>query len=381
MKRKADRFPLLVAVLLFFPVLACGQKEDNASGGATGGSGSVNGELESTLPSSSSGIVTISERWLSAWDTTANLDSPAVWVGEGEVWVVTTAKGTHDLWVHDASTGALLRRVGKPGSGPGEFNYPNGIAIVGDLLLVVERDNHRVQALALPGFEPLGDFGADVLERPYGIAVSETPDALSVYVTDDYGNDIDLPDGVAPTGDFTRRVKQFRVSLAPEGVEAELVRTFGEAEGPGAILVAESIQVDEEQSLLLIADEFNLELEAYSLDGSYLGRTVGSDLYDHGDPEGIMLYRCGSSGYWILTDQGFARTVFHVLDRVTMEHLGSFSGEVTANTDGIWLTQASVPGLGQGALFALHDDGGLAAFAWDDIGQALGLQTGCSPSL
>jgi 3-phytase len=91
-----------------------------------------------------------------------------------------------------------------------------------------------------------------------------------------------------------------------------------------------------------------------------------------------MLYRCGDQGYWILTDQGETRTVFHLLDRRTFEFLGSFAGEVTANTDGIWLTQETVAGLGRGALFALHDDGGVAAFAWDDIASAFGLRTGCT---
>jgi 3-phytase len=136
--------------------------------------------------------------------------------------------------------------------------------------------------------------------------------------------------------------------------------------------------VDEEQGILLVADEFNFELEVYGLDGQYLERTVGSDLFTHGDPEGIMLYRCGEEGYWILTDQGETRTVFHLLDRVSMEPLGSFAGEVTANTDGIWLEQGMVPGVGRGALFALHDDGGLSAFSWETIAERFELQSGCS---
>jgi 3-phytase len=380
MRRISNASPLIVAGLLIFLMGLWVLRDPPGLG--TSQTGSDSEPLgENGLPTfSGSGATVIPEVWVSAWDTTANLDSPAVWVGDEEVWLVTTAKGTNDLWVHDAATGKLLQRVGHKGSGPGEFNYPNGIAIAGDLVMVTERDNHRVQVLSLPDFEPLGDFGAEVLERPYGITVYQVADTLQVYVTDDYGNDLDLPEGVAPEGDFTHRINHFRVTRGPEGLETEFVRAFGEAAGPGAILVAESIQVDEEQGLLLVADEFNFELEVYGLDGRYLGRTVGSDLYEHGDPEGIMLYRCGAGGYWILTDQGLARTVFHVLDRITMEHLGSFSGEVTANTDGIWLTQASVSGVGQGALFALHDDGGLAAFAWDDIGQALGLRTGCIPS-
>ena len=324
-------------------------------------------------------VVAIPERWVSAWDTTANLDSPAFWAGGDQAWVITTAKGTHDLWVHDAGTGELLRRVGSQGTGPGQFKYPNGIAVVGDLLLVIERDNHRVQMLGLPDFEPRGWFGKHELRRPYGVALVTVDTGWDIYVTDDYGNDVDRPDGEAPTGDFTRRVKLFRIEMDGAGTpQGRFVRAFGEADGEGALLVVESIQVDEENDVLLVADEFAFELELYGLDGDYRGRTIAEGLFRHGDPEGIMLYRCGGDGYWVLTDQGERRTVFHILERRTFDHLGSFAGEVTANTDGIWLTQESVPGMGAGALFALHDDGGLAAFAWDDIAGAMGLEAGCS---
>jgi 3-phytase len=326
------------------------------------------------------GVTIVPERWLSPWDTTSNLDSPAFWQGEEGAWVVSTAKGTHDLWVHDARNGTLLERVGRQGSARGEFDYPNGIAILDALLLVVERDNHRVQLLTLPGFQSLGWFGTEELIRPYGIALFSGPDGvISIYITDDYGNEEDLPEGAEPTGDFTRRVKRFDLRLSTTNGEPEATYrgAFGEADGPGALLVVESIQVDEEAGLLLVADEHNLELELYDLGGAYLGRTVGGGLFRAGDPEGIMLYRCGVDGYWVLTDQGDTRSVFHVLDRRSFQLLGSFAGETTANTDGIWLTQEHVPGLGNGALLALHDDGGLGAFAWEDIAGALGLQAGC----
>ena len=293
--------------------------------------------------------------------------------------MVSTAKGTHDLWIHDATDGSFLMRFGGQGAGPGQFNYPNGITVFGDLLLVVERDNHRVQALSMPDFEPLGWFGEETLVRPYGIAVYERDDGiLVVYVTDDYGNELDLPEGMDPSGDFTRRVKRFELQTAADGSpEATFLGAFGEARGPGALMVVESIQVDESQNLLLVADEHNFEVELYSLDGQYLDRTVGSEIYRSGDPEGIMLYRCGSQGYWVLTDQGVTRSVFHVLDRESFQIVGSFAGEVTANTDGIWLDQGNVPGLGEGVLIALHDDGGVSGFAWEDIARALGLRRGC----
>jgi 3-phytase len=173
-------------------------------------------------------------------------------------------------------------------------------------------------------------------------------------------------------------VKQFELQVgSDEAPEASFVRAFGQGEGPGALRVVESIQVDEEHGVLLIADEHRFELELYNLEGEYLDRTVGAGLYRYGDPEGIALYRCGSDGYWILTDQGEARSVFHVLDRQTFQHLGSFAGRVTANTDGIWLDQGEVPGLGQGILLASHLDGAVAALAWEDVATALGLRTGC----
>jgi 3-phytase len=367
MLRDSNVRPLIMAALLIPLLSACRPGEEDASS-------------DPVLPTDLTGVTIVPERWVSAWDTTSNLDSPAFWQGGEGSWVVSTAKGTHDLWVHDAASGELIRRVGGQGSGPGEFNYPNGIAIVDDLLLVVERDNHRVQMLSLPGFEPMGWFGEDELVRPYGIAFYPGSDgSLNLYITDDYGNELDPPEGQDPAGDFTRRVKRFEMSTHPDGPPEVAFRgAFGEADGPGALMVVESIQVDEEAGVLLVADEHNFELELYGLSGEYLDRTEATGLFRAGDPEGIMLYRCGpGEGYWILTDQGSTRSVFHVLDRASFELLGAFAGEVVANTDGIWLTQEEVPGLGAGALFALHDDGGLGAFAWEDVAEALGLRAGC----
>lgn len=341
------------------------------------------------------GLPIVPEQWTSPYDAASDLDSPAYWSDPAGSWVIVTAKGTDDLWVFDASTGDLLRRVGEEGDAPGQFDRPNGIAVVGDLLLVVERDNDRVQALSLPSFEPLGSFGQDALEFPYGITYVERDEgALDLYVTDDYGNELDLPFLPPFRGDITRRVKHFRLrntapgaagtdawgsdNLEPGQLKAELVRTFGEPRGAGSLRVVESIGADPDAGLLLIADEHDFALEAYDLEGTYLDRTVAGDLYAHGDPEGVALYRCeDGGGYWILTDQGKQRTVFHLLDRRTLDPVGGFAGATTANTDGIWLTQDRVAGVGDAALFALHDDGGLSAFAWSDIASALALRTGC----
>ena len=97
-------------------------------------------------------VAALRESWMTTRDTLDNIDSPAVWHGpRGEHWVLSTAKATDVVVVNDASTGALVRRLGASGTGRGQMRRPNGIAIAGDLAFVVERDNHRVQVFRLPG--------------------------------------------------------------------------------------------------------------------------------------------------------------------------------------------------------------------------------------
>jgi 3-phytase len=320
--------------------------------------------------------VTIEEAWRSPPMDGDNIDSAAV--AEGLGWLVITAKATHQLVVLDAATGELLRRVGGPGSGLGEFRRPNGVAVVNDLVLVVERDNHRVQVLRLPAFDPVLTFGETELERPYGIAVDAShPGALQVYVTDMFEL---APDDDPTNRRLADRVKQYRVSIDDTGITPSFIRFFGEVAGDGALLKVETIGVDPGLGRLLIADEHPSfrNFKIYDLDGDFIGETAGDGLFS-GEPEGIAMWACGVEGYWLTTDQHDATTVFHVLDRRTLEPVGAFSGPGTANTDGVALTRAALPGLPSGAFFAIHDDRGVSAFDWRDIVERLGLSRACQP--
>jgi 3-phytase len=101
-----------------------------------------------------------------------DVDSLAFWAGpEGPPWLLATQKDLSYILVLDATTGELLKKVGGMGDELGRFNRPNGIAVIDDLVLVVDQRSRRVQVLRLPDFEPLGSFGEDLLKRPYGVAV------------------------------------------------------------------------------------------------------------------------------------------------------------------------------------------------------------------
>ena len=86
----------------------------------------------------------VPERYVTPSLPAEEMDSLATWTAaDGALWVIATAKSTHRLLVFNGATGALLHEVGVKGTLPGQFNRPNGIAVAGNHLFVVERDNHR----------------------------------------------------------------------------------------------------------------------------------------------------------------------------------------------------------------------------------------------
>lgn len=303
-----------------------------------------------------------------------NVDSLAVWAPGG--WLLATAKSSDSVIVLDVASGAVIRRLGGAGEGAGQFKRPNGIAVVDDLLLVVERDNRRVQIIALPELTTVGLIGADVLRFPYGVAAfASGRGRYEVYVTDSYQQSGST---IPPDALLGERVRHFRVERDQAGLHTTLVRSFGATSGPGALHVVESIAADPRADRLLVADEavgFH-DIKVYTLDGRFTGQVLGHGLFQ-AEPEGIALVECGAGGFWVTTDQQRARTVFYLLDRRTLELRGSFRGDVVANTDGIVTATAAVKGFPSGAVFAVDNDVRVAAFGWPAIADALGLPGQC----
>ncbi len=322
--------------------------------------------------------VTLSESFVTDTTRAENIDSPAYWTdGKTIHWVIATAKATDRLMVYDAGTGAFLKHVGTKGNAPRQFRYPNGVAVVDDFLIIVERDNHRVQLFHLPEFTPLGFIGADELRRPYGVAVFRGNGFFyTLYVTDNYGTD---GESVPPDSLLGERVKQYSFTVAAGRLQSKFVRAFGEVTGGGVLRDVESIYVDPENNTLLIAEEDARirNVKVYTLDGNFTGKTIGDGVIEH-EAEGIALYRCNDTeGYWVLTDQSMSANRFHLYGRTTFTYLGSFAGKVTLNTDGIWLVQQPVGSFEQGVFYAVHNDQAVAAFSWQSIADSLSLRHDC----
>lgn len=332
-----------------------------------------NEETESETDGASAPVV-LTETYLTERNENDNVDSPAIWHGpEGQHWLIATAKSTDKLLVYNAIDGSYIREVGGTGTEAGQLARPNGIYIMDNLCVIVERDNHRVQVFTLPGFETVGMFGAGDLIKPYGIAMTKSGSApqYTVWITDNYET---ADEQVPPDAELGKRVHRYDFVIQNGELVVMPSSTFGQTEGPGVLKVVESIAVDPPN--LLIADEFAEQnnIKVYTHDGQFTGTIINHGMFKS-QPEGIALYTTsGTGGYWIVTDQSKTENVFHVLDRNTFKHLGAFKGATTLNTDGIWVTNVPFGPFASGAFFAIHDDGNVACFDWAEISAALHLE-------
>lgn len=321
----------------------------------------------------------VAEAFLTPLTPEDNIDSPASWTGPDGRLLIATAKSTHRLMLYRGDSGEALGVAGERGSAAGQLARPNGIFVIDDLALTVERDNQRVQVFALPGFEPLGSFGETELRKPYGLWLRRSGEGYEVKVSDAYMDPSD-EDLVPPLEQLGQRFQRYHFTLGESGIEASHLGSFGATDAAGAIRIPESLWGDEAHDRLLISEEDEADgtrIKVYSLaDFGYAGMDLGAELFG-AQAEGIALYTCADgSGHWIATDQFKDRSLFHVFDRISLEHRGAFAGEVTRNTDGIWLDQTPSERFPQGVFYAVHDDQGVAAFDWSDIAAALGLE-GC----
>jgi len=324
-------------------------------------------------------VPVVPESWISAPLPGEEMDSLAVWAPDADrLWLLATAKQSERLLLFDGESGVRLGASGGPGDGPGQFRRPNGVAVSGDLLFVVDRDHHRVQVLHLPDFAVLGEFGAGELRLPYGLWVDGSgTDGAIVYVTDSFMADFATAQ-LPPREQLAERIKRYRIAVDAAGrLQARYLGAFGDIGDAGALRMVESIAGDPGHDRLLIAEEDNRvgsTLREYSLDGRFLGRNLPPF---EDDAEGVALWACGAdAGYWVAVDQ-LDPTRFRLFERTSLAPAGSFSGARTALTDGIALHSGPSARFPHGVLFALHADRAVAAFDLGQVARRLRLSPAC----
>jgi 3-phytase len=355
----------LVIAISFLLVTACqNQRTDNTQASTQ--------PSQSVLPE----VAVIKEAFTTSRDESDNVDSPALWHGvDGQHWLLATAKEGNVVIVYDAATGEKISQFGKTGSALGELSRPNGIAVIDNYAVIVERDNHRIQVVSLPDFESLGVFGEAFLRKPYGLTLDFFEDEYHIYVTDNY----ETPEEeTLPADSLGQRVHHFVFTIDNRTVAAEHIKAFGDTSGEGVLYKVESLLLDRTLNRLLIADEHeeHRNVKVYDAEGDFSGQVIPHNYFFY-EPEGIVLWECeaDSSGYYLMVDQGKINNTFQVFDRKSLEYIGGFGGEITRNTDGIAITQKAFGNFKEGAFYPVHDDGSLTAIAWEDIAKTLGLKS------
>jgi 3-phytase len=324
-------------------------------------------------------VVEINETFTTFRDESDNVDSPALWHGDdGQNWLLATAKEANVIMVYDAGTGEKIMQFGQTGNALGDLSRPNGIAVIDNYAVIIERDNHRIQVFSLPEFNSLGVFGETFLRKPYGLTIDKFEDKYPLYVTDNY----ESPDEETPPADsLGQRVHHFVFTVDNKQVNAEHIKAFGETTGEGVLYKVESLLLDRTYNRLLIADEHeeHRNVKIYNSEGKFTGQVIPHNYFFY-EPEGIVLWECeaDSSGYYLMVDQGKINNTFQVFDRKTLEYLGGFGGKITRNTDGIAITQKAFGNFKHGAFFPVHNDGSLTAISWEDIAKTLSLRNDCN---
>ena len=190
----------------------------------------------------------IDERYITERVPDENIDSVAVAPAENgqPALLFATAKSTDVIKVYDASTGEeVVEELGGTGPWPDNYLRPNGVAVADGLLVVVERDNRRINVRSLPDYRVVDTFGYEDLRNPYGVWLQSLgDDRYRIWVTDAY----EMPDeSVPPNDELNERIKSFRMTVERNAdgevvaLSQHLERTFGETTPPGALRIVESI--------------------------------------------------------------------------------------------------------------------------------------------
>jgi len=286
------------------------------------------------------GIETVQPVDLGLAHSGRNYDDLCFWRDPADVeqsLVFVTSKDVSAVEVFELSTGAYVTSI----TG---FSLANNCDVVDDLLVTTDSRAGKVMVDRIPSFERVHAFTG--FSDPQGVSAL---DRRHVYVTEKTGlvRVLDL--------DTLREVTSFDSGFTSQ----------------------EGVVADAQNQHVFIANDAIGRIRVFTAGGTLL--TDVSGVFGT-DAEGLAIYRCGSGGYLLASDQ--SHDEFEVFDRLTLRHLGTFlvrdaSGDRVNDTDGIDIFQAPTARFPAGVFGACDSCSGTGddvdLVRWERIASALGL--------
>lgn len=243
-----------------------------------------------------------------------------------------------------------IRGVKRPNNVDVSTDFRLNDSTTTDILVFTEREAKRVRVFSVPEMTPLDNGGFPVFQNaelpdhglPMGIALYHAPAAGEHYFIVGRKN-----------GPRKGYLQQYRLVNTASGLQAELVRTFGEFSGKKEI---EAIAVDAELGYIYYADEGHGIRKYYADPGKGDEELANFGMeYFREDIEGIALIRGDAqNGVIIVSDQQKGR--FNFFDRQSNQYLGSLDLGTT-ETDGCEAINVNLGGAFPNGLFvAMSND-------------------------
>lgn len=225
----------------------------------------------------------------------------------------------------------LVAAWGRPGSGPGQFNQPTGIAVSGDRVFVSDARNGRIQVFDRSGRFRY-QFGRSSDDTALGRPMNLTVAGDELYVADYW----------------TSRVAVY-------GLDGTLHRLIGrEGRGPGAFNSPGGVAVAGDGTLY-VADFYNQRVQHLAADGRFLGQwgttgEVGSGPGEFNYPTDVAI---AAAGALVVADGYNDRIqVFAPDGRLLRKWGGPFAANIHGPFNGWFATVTSVAVGPAGAVFA-----------------------------
>lgn len=286
-------------------------------------------------------------------------DDPAIWINEAHpeksLIIGTDKEQDGGLYVFDLD-GKIVQNVpniARPNNVDLRQNIILGDKKV-DIVAVTERNANKVRFFTMPGLKPVGEvevFAGESLRDPMGIAMYHQPRTGKTYII--------VGRKTGPSGTY---LWQYELKGTPDGIEAVLVRKFGNFSGKKEI---ESIAVDDALGYVYCSDEM-FGVRKYHADPEKGNEEISIfGLKDFKrDIEGISIYPTGKeTGYILVSDQQADR--FNVYRRenpeagriasIPVSTLESDGSEVTAVNLGPKFPKGLFVAMSNGKVFQYYD--------------------------